>query len=149
MSPHDQHVQPKPDYMTLPFIEVFDPLKNESCILPQKIKLERIMQDFHRNYHTQTGLLSCGGGKINITDINQSEMINNMSLDMPSTCIFYLPGKGYVHAYNLTERRYRHSSWKLKSGEILLLGGHFSPTTTEKLTSGYSQKAFPLHQPVE
>ena len=137
---------------TVPFIEVYLPHTNESCILPQKISLEKIMQNFHRNYHTQTNLLSCGGGKLNITDRNQSERINNTDVDMPSTCILYLPGKGYIHAFNLREKRYGHSSWTLNNGTVLLLGGYFSPTTTEKLNLGIGNSSihpFDLRHPIE
>ena len=126
---------------------MYQPDRNESCILPQKISLEKIMQDFHRNHHTQTNLLSCGGGKL---DKNQSEMINNVDVEVPSTCILYLPGKGYIHAFNLTKKRYGHCSWTLNNGTVLLLGGLHSPTTTETLNvaAGNSSRSFDLPLPI-
>ena len=94
---------------TIPFIEVYQPKTNKSCILPQKTNLEMIMQDFHRNYHTQTNLLSCGGGNLDISDNHFEEVyyVNlnmTLNLSMPLTCILYLPGKGYIHAYDLQGR---------------------------------------------
>ena len=61
------------------------------------------MQDFHRNHHTQTKLLSCGGGKPNACD-HHFEEVDNLNLSMPLTCILYIPGKGYIHAYDLQGR---------------------------------------------
>ena len=96
------------DETTVPFIEVYQPDKNETkrCTLPQKINLKKTKQDFHRNYHTQTNLLSCGGGTLNINDTNQHEKVGNKSLYMPLTCIIYIPGRGYIHAYDLQGRVY-------------------------------------------
>ena len=88
----------------VPFIEVYQPEKKESCILPQRISLEKTMQDFHRNHHTQTKLLTCGGGNPNILDDHFEVIKDNVNLSMPLTCILYRPRKGYIHAYDLQGR---------------------------------------------
>ena len=64
--------------------------------------------------HTQSGLTACGG------DVNDTR-----------SCIKFDEGSWITLTDNLLEQRYYHSSWMNPDGDILLIGGRSSLTTTE------------------
>ena len=66
-------------------------------------------------YHTQSGLTACGG----YVD------------DTRRNCIKFEDGSWTTLTDNLVELRTRHSSWINPDGDILLIGGSGSLTTTE------------------
>ena len=78
-----------------------------------------------RWYHTQTGLLACGGE------------------DTKLSCTKFSGGKWKPS--NKLKERYSHSSWASPAGTVLM-GGHPSYETTELLdaTTGNSVMHFPL-----
>ena len=83
--------------------------------------------------HTQNGLVACGGG--NYTHYR-------------STCFTFQNGF-WIESYNLTEPRFKHSSWRSPDGVMLLGGkwidGHFDPPgTSEVLTKDGAIKDFDL-----
>ena len=49
----------------------------------------------------------------------------------------------------LLEKRHSHLCWGLPSGEVLLLGGRESPTTTEKVSSDGSSSSADLTLPYD
>ena len=65
--------------------------------------------------HTQSGLTACGGG----------------NRGTERSCIKLEDGSWTTLTDNLVEARFRHSSWVTPDGEILLIGGGGSPSTTE------------------
>ena len=81
-----------------------------------------------RHSHTQTGLVTCGGG------------------ESPASCLTFSPASGsWAASHSLPKPgRSAHSSWE-HGGEVYLLGGADSGLTSEKLTSaGQSVPAFTL-----
>ena len=52
----------------------------------------------------------------------------------------------WTKTHSLSERRDGHSSWRREDGTILLMGGDYSPTTTELVSesSGVSTPGFTL-----
>ena len=87
-------------------VEVYVPSTNTSCSLPS---LPVTTWD-----HSQDGLLLCGGGG------------NNLQCHT-----FHSDSGEWVKTHNLSEERYGHSSWQREDGTVLLMGGAYSPTTTE------------------
>ena len=78
--------------------------------------------------HTQSGLTACGDGG--------SE---------DGSCIKFEAGSWTTLTDNLVEKRYRHSSWINPDGDILLIGGQYSRTTTEIVyQDGTSIRSFDL-----
>ena len=78
-------------------------------------------------YHTQSGLVTCGGGTSSIR----------------TSCIRLIDGK-WLQSNTLIHGRYLHTSWTSPMG-IVLMGGMSSDTTTELLTDdGQSVELFPL-----
>ena len=73
--------------------------------------------------HTQDGLLTCGG----------------WDGDYISTCM-KLTTEGWVVSHNLLEERRYHSSWQSPAG-LVLIGGFYSPYTTELLSSSDSSSS--------
>ena len=69
-----------------------------------------------RNKHKQVGLTVCGDG---------------YQGDNLQTCETFVDGQWRV-SHHLLQQRYEHSIWQSPEG-ILLMGGHYSPTTTELL----------------
>ena len=56
-------------------------------------------------------------------------------------------GEWREEPYRLREDRYQHVSWTLATGEVMLVGGTPSPTTTEIITPGVqSRQGFNLTQ---
>ena len=76
--------------------------------------------------HTQSGLIACGGSS-------------------ERSCIKFEEGSWTTLTDNLVEERYRHSSWVTPDGDILLIGGYYSGTTTEIVyQNGTSIRSFDL-----
>ena len=83
-----------------------------------------------KRHHTQSGLTACGG------DFSDTEMRN---------CIKFVDGSWTTLMDNLVEKRPFHSSWVNFDGDILLIGGWGSPTTTEIVyQNGTSTRSFDL-----
>ena len=83
----------------------------------------------YRAYHTQSGLIACGGQ------------------NTKSSCITFREGK-WVHSHNLTLPRQKHSSWLSEHHGTIILGGEDSTAqkSTEILTvNGDSQNGFSLN----
>ena len=90
------------------------------CELPQLSQSKR--------EHTQSGLTACGG----------SDTIGR-------SCIKFEAGSWTTLTDNLVVERYFHSSWVTPDGDILLIGGGYSPTTTEIVyQNGTSIRSFDL-----
>jgi len=77
-----------------------------------------------REYHTQDGLISCGG----------------YDDDYIRTCT-KLTTEGWVVSHNLLEDRYEHSSWQSPAG-LVLIGGGYPYNTTELLSSSDSSSSY-------
>ena len=91
------------------------------CELPPMSQLKR--------YHTQSGLTACGG----------------YDSATRRSCIKFEDGSWTTLTDNLVEERYRHSSWVTPDGDILLIGGQYSNTTTEIVyQDGTSIRSFDL-----
>ena len=92
-------------------MEVFYPTDDkQSCVLPS-------LPD-QRHGHTMDSLDICGGSVLNTS----------------TTCITFTSGQ-WVTSHALTEERAHHTSWSTEAG-IFLMGGYFSPNTTEIITEG-------------
>ena len=77
--------------------------------------------------HTQSGLNASGGG------------------GSERSCIKFEAGAWKTLTDNLVKERYGHSSWVNSNGHILLIGGSYSPTTTEIVyQNGTSIRSFDL-----
>jgi len=95
-------------------VEVLDPITGQICSLPS-IPDPRIE-------HTMVSLTICGGGAWYSPNTTET------------TCITFSFSSGeWVTSHSLVEERYSHSSWVTEEGTILL-GGGFSPNTTEIVT---------------
>ena len=82
-----------------------------------------------KNTHTQSGLAACGG----------------YDSGTERSCIKFEDGSWTTLTDNLVERRDDHSSWVSPDGDILLIGGDYSPTTTEIVyQNGTSSRSFDL-----
>ena len=106
--------------------EVFIPALNQSCSLSNMIQ--------SRFRHTQNNFLSCGG------DENGNG----------KKCEVYSPhtGNWSVESYDLREMRYGHTSWSLGNGNVVLLGGWSSNSTTEIVIQGNgTSRGFDLEHP--
>ena len=80
--------------------------------------------------HTQSGLTACGGG---------------YGSDNHRNCIKFEDGSWTTLTDNLVEKRSYHSSWVNPDGDILLIGGEYSPSTTEIVyQNGTSIRSFDL-----
>ena len=85
---------------------------------------------YSKRYHTQSGLTACGGTYYIYTE---------------KICIKFEDGSWTTLTDNLVEERYRHSSWVTPDGDILLIGGQYSNTTTEIVyQDGTSIRSFDL-----
>ena len=82
-----------------------------------------------RHYHTQSGLMACGGGS------------DSTSL----SCVSLSPG-GWSKTHDLYRTRFKHSAWSSGTPHLILMGGPFEiGITTEILTVyGTSQEHFQL-----
>ena len=84
-----------------------------------------------RYRHTQNGLTICGG--------RRSDNCITLSDD----------GDGstqWTQSHTLIYTRDDHTSWPLGDGTVVLMGGEFSPNTTEIIATGFSSttEGFPL-----
>ena len=80
-------------------------------------------------HYTQSGLTACGG----------------LDSDTRRSCIKFEDGSWTTLTDNLVEERYSHSSWINPDGDILLIGGSGSLTTTEIVSqNGTSIRSFDL-----
>ena len=85
----------------------------------------------NRYAHSQNGLVACGGG--NTVD----------------SCLIFADGSWKKHGTTLLNRRWHHSSW-IRGNEVMLIGGGFSPNTTETISfNGVHQAAFYLEHRTE
>ena len=105
-------------------VEVYHPGTNTSCTLPSLP--EKIYQ------HSQDGLVLCGG-----------------YTGFTSLCLYLDTNDAQWNwAYNISEERALHSSWRRQDGTILLMGGtsRWGKTTTELISesSGVSTPGFIL-----
>ena len=81
-----------------------------------------------KSFHTQSGLTACGGDASDIW-----------------SCIKFEDGSWTTLTDNLVEKRGDHSSWVNPDGDILLIGGGGSLTTTEIVyQDGTSIRSFDL-----
>ena len=102
---------------TLTSAEVLFTNGSSICELPQLSQ--------SKSEHTQSGLTACGSDD--------------------RSCIKFEDGSWTTLSDNLVEERYRHSSWVSPDGDILLIGGSESPTTTEIVyQDGTSIRSFDL-----
>ena len=92
-----------------------------------------------RFYHSQSGLLTCGGGPT--------------GTDAKTTCLTFAGGR-WKKSHTLGKPRHDHSAWALPNG-VLLIGGPrttgdgLSATTTELLTdNGVSTPSFSLQNKI-
>ena len=76
----------------------------------------------HRDHHTQTGLITCGGG---VLYRGKSER---------TSCVTFSAGR-WKKTHTLGQKRWAHTAWASPQG-VLLMGGHDigTSTTTELLT---------------
>merc|ERR1711973_933666 len=85
-------------------------------------------------YHTQSSLAACGG----------------VYSDTRRNCIKFEDGSWTTLTDNLVEKREYHSSWITPDGDILLIGGDYSRTTTEIVyQNGTSIRSFDLKYDIE
>ena len=82
-----------------------------------------------RFYHSQSGLLTCGGGPT----------------DAKTSCVTFAGGS-WKKSHTLGKPRHDHTAWALPNGAVLLIGGpRDSVTSTELLTDdGVSTPSFSL-----
>ena len=82
----------------------------------------------YRNGHTQTGLLTCGGGG-----------------EAKKSCITFTGGEWKKrHTLMGKKGRYEHEAWASPQG-VLLMGGYYSMDTTELLKpDGTTESSFKL-----
>ena len=90
-----------------------------------------------RHHHTQSGLITCGGG----------------SNPTSQSCVSLSPSSGvWSKTQNLTRTRLSHSAWSSGTPHLILMGGFGSGIgiTTEILTAyGTSLEHFPLKYDTE
>ena len=85
--------------------------------------------------HSQSGLIACGG---------------SYEIDTMRSCIKFEDGSWTTLTDNLVEERYSHSSWINPDGDILLIGGDLSLSTTEIVyQNGTSFRSFDLKYDAE
>ena len=105
--------------------EVFLPASSTSCLVSASLVQER--QD-----HSQEGLLLCGG----------SEALTSCEEFSPAT------GTWARTSHTLQEYRYRHVSWSVEEG-TLLMGGYFSDTTEIVKHDGTTEASFDMKYKTE
>jgi len=93
------------------------------CSLPDMPQL--------KEWHTQSGLTTCGGYLSNINDA--------------LSCLKFVAGSWTTLTDSLLYPRFDHSSWVTPNGDIILIGGYESPNTTEIVyQNGTSIRSFDL-----
>ena len=83
----------------------------------------------NRRYHTQTGLTACGG----------------VDSGAQRSCVT-LTGGSWTTSHTLVHQRGGHTAWESPLG-LILLGGRYSPKTTEILRNNSSEDLFNLKYP--
>ena len=107
------------------YAEVLFPNGTSYCALPSPTQSHQC--------HTQSGLLACGDYG------NESK-----------SCTKFEAGYWTSMTNNLLVDRSYHSSWSNQDGNILLIGGSISPTTTEIVyQNGTSIRSFDLEYSIE
>ena len=101
------------------------------CELPKLLdsSVNGLPQHRGRAYHTQTGLMACGG--------TREGGAGNDDGTRGKTCVT-LSGGEWIHSKNFTYNRMGHSAWKTRKG-VYLIGGRNTETTTELLTDTEDQ----------
>ena len=103
-------------------VELISTNGSSICELPQMSQ--------YKFFYTQSGLTACGGG---------------YEFDTMRSCIKFEDGSWTTLTDNLVELRTRQSSWINPDGDILLIGGSYSRTTTEIVyQNGTSIRSFDL-----
>ena len=107
-------------------VEVLFPNGTSYCTLPDL--------PVYRYAHTQDGLTACGGddGAESVTRDN---------------CVTLRDGQ-WTQSHTLLQNRIYHTSWALGDGRVVLMGGTYSPNTTEiispagspNITEGFTLK---------
>ena len=124
-------------------VEVYVPSTNTFCSLPPL--------PVTTYEHTQDGLLLCGGDQC--PPAPAAGRCGHKAAPVPSEmCHTYFPVSGlWIETHPLHERRSGHSSWQREDGTVLLMGGWYSPNTTEIVsdssavsTPGFSLKYYTL-----
>ena len=120
-------------------VELISPSGNVSCLLPN-------MPDGGRKEHTYDHDLICGG----TLGLGTQDLLG-FSSDVSFTCL-NLTSSGWVETnhslydwFTSPLGIYRHSSWAVKDG-IILMGGYDNPFLTTELVKfdGTNEKAFDL-----
>ena len=111
-------------------VEVYQPGTNTSCTLPS------LPEGIH---HSQDSLTQCGG-------------LSGSRFQLSRSCHTLDTTTGqWTKTHSLSRKRAGHSSWRREDGTILLMGGAYSPTTTELVSesSGVSTPGFTLKYETE
>ena len=120
----------RPEVLVGVSVEVFNPHTNHSCKL-------RDLPGEVRQHHSQCGGMICGGG-----DNNSSTRRSCLKLNP-------LTGAFTPTSVRLVEERYDQLCWDVEGegGPTLLIGGAFSPRSTELVNSdgSSSSASFTLH----
>ena len=104
--------------------EIFNPMTRRTCSVGN-LKQARHM-------HTICNNMVCGGSEREaLTSCEKFDGISSFTS---------LPVR-------LVKARYDHLCWGLESGDVLLLGGHHSPTTTERVSADGSSSALDFKLP--
>ena len=117
------------DWLTdLNFAEIFNPVTRRTCSVGN-LKQTRSSPSMCNN-------MVCGGWTRRTGGLKSCEKFDGIS------SFTSLPVR-------LVERRYRHLCWGLKSGDVLLLGGSSSETTTERVSADGSSSKLDFKVPYE
>ena len=82
-----------------------------------------------RRQYSMSGGMICGGFENSTTR---------------ESCIKFDKGKWEAFPWKLQEERGQHVSWTRSDGLTRLLGGHFSPTTSEMVSETGSEAGYPM-----
>ena len=82
----------------------------------------------NRQYHSMDGSMICGG----------------YDSHAQKSCIKFQYGAWKTMPFSLQQIRFYHVSWTRSDGKIRLLGGEFSPLTSELVSETGSVAGFPL-----
>ena len=105
-------------------VEIFNPHTNHSCSLPD-------LPGEARWQHSQCGGMICGGGDFNTSTYQSCLKLNPLTGAFTPTSV------------SLVEERDYHLCWEIegKGGPTLLIGGEFSPRSTELVNSDGSSSS--------
>ena len=79
-----------------------------------------------RGFHTMDGAILCGG------------------TGTPTSCLHFGRDGWSKYGWNLLQKRYSHVTWRRPDDSLQIMGGDYSPKTSEIVTSGGSQIGFDL-----